>query len=611
MRYATSNGTAVAGADYEAVSGALHFEAGQTRKTVRVPVLNDSHDEGSETLTLTLSRPFGAQLSDAQATGTIVNTGPIPQAWLARFGRTAAGHVLDGVEERLTATREAGTRIAIAGQMIGSETSPGIDGVDPTTGGTEMGEALGVLLEGMASGSGDNTTSGSLDEAYPWNDASSGGGDTLSRGMTSRELLAGTSLQFGSETSGGGLASLWGRGAYTSFSGQEGGMAIEGDVSTATLGADYAAGGWIAGLALSQSRGAGSWRDGDTGGAVESDVTGLYPYAAYGIGERFSLWGTVGYGSGTLTVSPEGHEPLEAGLALRMAAAGARGALLSSEQGDGFDLAVKTDALGVQTSSEEAEGSGGRLEATTADVTRLRLALEGSWEASLGTDSSLRPTFEVGLRHDGGDAETGFGLEFGGGLALTDPVLGLSAEISGHGLLTHEESTFRDHGVSGSLRYDPQPYSELGLSLIVSPSWGAGQRGVESMWETAPGVGAALGSFDNFGGADSPDGRLDAEIGYGLPALSGRATGMPWARVGLAEGAGDYRLGYRLNISGTELGIEYGQSEYDRDYRLGYGFGFVEGGRLAFHLGAELTRRVSANDNDADDQAAIRATLRW
>ncbi len=611
VRYATSNGTAVAGADYEASSGALRFEAGQTRKTVRVPVLNDTHDEGSETLTLTLSRPFGAQLTDAQATGTIVNTGPIPQAWLARFGRTAAEHVLEGVEERLTATREEGTRIAIAGQVIGSEASHGIDGVDPTTGGTEMGEALGVLLEGMASGSGDNTTSGSLDEAYPWNDASSGGDDTLSRGMTGREVLAGTSLQFGSETSGGGLASLWGRGAYTSFSGQEGGMAIEGDVSTATLGADYASGGWIAGLALSQSSGAGSWRDGDAGGAIESDVTGLYPYAAYGIGGRFSLWGTVGYGSGTLTVSPEGHEPLEAGLALRMAAAGARGALLSSEQGDGFDLAVKTDALGVQTSSEEAEGSGGRLEAATADVTRLRLTLEGSWEVSLGTDSSLRPTFEVGLRHDGGDAETGFGLEFGGGLALTDPVLGLSAEIRGHGLLTHEESTFRDHGVSGSLRYDPQPYSDLGLSLIVSPSWGAGQRGVESMWETAPGAGAALGSFDNFGGADSPDGRLDAEIGYGVPALGGRATGTPWARVGLAEEAGDYRFGYRLSINRTEFGIEYGQSEYDRDYRLGYGFGFVEGGRLAFHLGAELARRVSANDNDADDQAAIRATLRW
>ena len=128
----------------------------------------------------------------------------------------------------------------------------------------------------------------------------------------------------------------------------------------------------------------------------------------------------------------------------------------------------------------------GRLAAATADVTRLRLALEGSWEASLWTGSSLRPAFEVGLRHDGGDAETGFGLEIGGGLALTDPVLGLSAEIRGHGLLTHREDGFRDHGVSGALRYDPQPWSELGLSLSVSPSWGVGQRGVESLWGAAP-----------------------------------------------------------------------------------------------------------------------------
>ena len=43
VRYATSDGTAVAGADYEAASGALRFEAGETAKTVAVPVLNDAH----------------------------------------------------------------------------------------------------------------------------------------------------------------------------------------------------------------------------------------------------------------------------------------------------------------------------------------------------------------------------------------------------------------------------------------------------------------------------------------------------------------------------------------------------------------------------------------
>ena len=58
--YATSDGTATAGSDYTAASGTLTFAAGETEKTVSVPVLDDAHDEGSETLTLTLSNASGA-----------------------------------------------------------------------------------------------------------------------------------------------------------------------------------------------------------------------------------------------------------------------------------------------------------------------------------------------------------------------------------------------------------------------------------------------------------------------------------------------------------------------------------------------------------------------
>ena len=60
VRYATSDGSAVAGADYVAASGMVRFEAGETVKTVDVVVLEDAHDEGEETLTLTLSSPFGS-----------------------------------------------------------------------------------------------------------------------------------------------------------------------------------------------------------------------------------------------------------------------------------------------------------------------------------------------------------------------------------------------------------------------------------------------------------------------------------------------------------------------------------------------------------------------
>ena len=71
--YATSDGTAVAGSDYTAASGALTFNAGDTSQTVQVTVLTDSEDESQETLTLTLSNPSQATLDDATGAGAIEN----------------------------------------------------------------------------------------------------------------------------------------------------------------------------------------------------------------------------------------------------------------------------------------------------------------------------------------------------------------------------------------------------------------------------------------------------------------------------------------------------------------------------------------------------------
>ncbi len=76
VRYRTKNGTAKAGKDYSKASGTLTFAAGETAKTVSVPVLDDAHDEGTETFTLRLSKAKGAAIADGEATGTIVNSDP-------------------------------------------------------------------------------------------------------------------------------------------------------------------------------------------------------------------------------------------------------------------------------------------------------------------------------------------------------------------------------------------------------------------------------------------------------------------------------------------------------------------------------------------------------
>ena len=87
VSYATSDGTASAGSDYTAGSGALTLQWTRTGSLIRpwtlagtitVPVTNDTLTEGPETLTLSLSGPKWATLGDSTATGTIEDDGEAP-----------------------------------------------------------------------------------------------------------------------------------------------------------------------------------------------------------------------------------------------------------------------------------------------------------------------------------------------------------------------------------------------------------------------------------------------------------------------------------------------------------------------------------------------------
>ena len=59
VAYATTDGTALAGSDYTAVSGVLSFSDGATSKSISVPILNDSVIESNETFSILLSSPTG------------------------------------------------------------------------------------------------------------------------------------------------------------------------------------------------------------------------------------------------------------------------------------------------------------------------------------------------------------------------------------------------------------------------------------------------------------------------------------------------------------------------------------------------------------------------
>ena len=119
------------------------------------------------------------------------------------------------------------------------------------------------------------------------------------------------------------------------------------------------------------------------------------------------------------------------------------------------------------------------LAAADARTRRLRLALEGSREVKLD-GGVLTPSLEIGLRHDGGDAETGSGLELGGGLRWAG-LKGFSVEVRARGLLAHEEHDYEEWGVSASIGLSPGE-GDRGLSMRVGSAWGAASGGVERLW---------------------------------------------------------------------------------------------------------------------------------
>ena len=265
--------TATAGSDYTATSGKLTFAAGTTSKTVKVTVLDDSHDDDGETMTFKLSNPQGARIEDGEATGTIKNTDAMPQAWIARFGRTVAEQVVDAVEARLEAPRTAGVEASLAGQPLGG-TGPVAD-ADEALERREAEEAMTALAEWLG---------GEDAEARE-------GAGFESRAVSGREVLLGSSFALTGGSAETGFGALWGRASVSGFDGREGDLEVDGEVTSALLGADWSRGRTTAGLAVAHSRGDGSYRSPGGDGAAESTLTGVYPYGRYALNRTLSVWG--------------------------------------------------------------------------------------------------------------------------------------------------------------------------------------------------------------------------------------------------------------------------------------------------------------------------------
>ena len=495
--------------------------------------------------------------------------------WLLRFGRSVASHAMEMIGSRVSHPHRPDDHVEVGGQSLDLSALGG-----PNTFGGDLATHLG-----------------------PWmRSAGTGTSPSAFLPLSADGLVGGSSFQFSPELADNGTGySLWGGGETMRFSGKTGDGFGDGEVLTAALGADYATGSLVTGIAVTHSRGSGQFELGRAGnddvGDVSSTLTSAFPYARLAFGDRLFTWGVLGYGTGELGVEGSGDRDPDSGITMRMGGLGIKAEIVHSESIRDFELALRSDAFLAKMSSEEVEG---RRELTN-DASRVRLMLEGSTGFAMGS-ATLRPEGRVAVRRDGGEVDSGFGMEVGGGMTFIDSDRGLMIRVHGRRLVLHEESDYEEWGLGGSLTLNPGGGGR-GLSLGLRPSWGPTASGATRLWAH----GATALAPSGLGGYGPATRGLDAEIGYGIEALTGEGIFMPYARLVFKE---------RLDIAwlpAAGTGSPFGPMPNGMPNDGVYGYQL--GGRL--HLGPGLAANMEAGrsalapQSGSAHRATVNLSLRW
>ena len=305
----------------------------------------------------------GARIRDAEATGTIVNSDRLPRAWLARFGRTAAGHVLDAVSDRLAAPSGDG-QVTVAGQRLSAAPAadtPAYD--DPLQRGEEP---RTMQLAELVDGSSFAVSAAPVAELEP-----AGGED-------------------------GGRWSVWGRGGWSRFEGARGELSLDGQVITATVGADYERDRLLGGLAVAYSAGDGTFDHAASGRRLRGDRHRRPPDRGVALSVAPS-WGTTATTAATLWSLPD---------AARLAADGPAhpqtGARLAAEFSDGQDALGGAATVSPYAGLTVADSGtrAWRVGARFRHDASLSLSLEGTRSENVGAaDPKHTVELRASLRH--------------------------------------------------------------------------------------------------------------------------------------------------------------------------------------------------------------------
>ncbi|AKF09887.1 Alkaline phosphatase [Sandaracinus amylolyticus] len=123
VAYATTNGTATAGSDYDARSGTLTFTPGATSRNITVPVRGDLEHEPNETFEVVLSAPAGATITDARGLGTITNDDAAPAIAVSDASVTEGASGTTPAQFTVTLSRPSASQVRVNyATQVGSAT---------------------------------------------------------------------------------------------------------------------------------------------------------------------------------------------------------------------------------------------------------------------------------------------------------------------------------------------------------------------------------------------------------------------------------------------------------------------------------------------------------
>ena len=365
------------------------------------------------------------------------------KGWITRFGRTVGEQLVAAIQSRINSLRQSsGVRIQIAG------------------------ETLPEIRWGDSNDTNSITRNVKFQKyTQPKNVVTSLGQETDHQVVTDQsKILNGTNFEIVGLSDSGATVGLWGRGSFSRYKGVDQNLFLNGDVFTWSLGTDWRRDGLMLGMIISQSQGKSSYTFDSKNGNIQSDMTSFAPYWGLETTDGRLMWASVGIGDTKLKLTPNSRNSIYSDGKWGMVAAGLEGKFTVLNNQNNFDMGWSIDGLWTHISANATE----EFPYLEGETSRMRMVANANWEHKISNSSIVRPRVELGIRLDGGDAETGVGAEFGAGLEWVNPKIGLNVLIDGRTVFAHQNENFKNWGIGVSAAYDPKPRTKKGFSANLS-----------------------------------------------------------------------------------------------------------------------------------------------